>query len=92
MPEWERSLTANPARSLHILSASPIRDVRFYPGWPDYLLVASGDSIYVVEMERAGGQNIFPIYKGKAPKMISAETNQLILLDDKNYIEAVLPR
>ncbi|MDP3934605.1 MAG: PEGA domain-containing protein [Candidatus Giovannonibacteria bacterium] len=86
MPEWEKS------KNLYILSASPIRDVRFYPNWQDYLLVASGDSIYVVEMERAGGQNIFPIYKGKAPKIISAESGQLILLDGKNYIEVALPK
>lgn len=86
MPEWEKKL------DLHILSASPIRDVKFYPGWPDYLLVASGDSIYVVEMERAGGQNIFPIYKGKTPKIISVESGLLILLDGKNYIEVVLPK
>ncbi len=92
MPEWERNSEPNPERGLHILSASPIRDVKFYPGWPDYLLVASGDSIYVVEMERTGGQNIFPIYKGKMPKIISAESGRLILLDNKNYIEATLPK
>lgn len=86
MPEWEKD------RSLHILSASPIRDVKFYPGWPDYLLVASGNSIYVVEMERAGGQNISPIYKGKEPKMVLLDASKLILLDDKNYIEIILPK
>ena len=92
MPEWEKSSETNPERSLHILSASPIRDVGFYPDWTDYLLVASGDSIYVVEMERAGGQNIFPIYKGKAPKVISVDSGRLILLDDKNYLEVTLPK
>src|SRR3989338_2247839 len=93
IPEWERNSTTNPERGLHILSASPIRDVKFYPDWPDYLLVASGDAIYVVEMERTGGQNISPIYKGKAPKIISAEAGQLILLDNgNNYFEISLPR
>ena len=92
MPEWERTSITNPKRGLRILSASPIRDVRFYPGWPDYLLVASGDSIYVVEMERAGGQNIFPIYKGREPKIVAIEKNILTVLDEKKYIEIALSR
>lgn len=87
MPEWEKN------RSLRILSASPIRDVKFYPGWPDYLLVASGNSIYVVEMEQAGGQNIFSLYKGRKPKMILIDVGRLILLDNKNnYFEISLPK
>ncbi|KKT57426.1 MAG: hypothetical protein UW81_C0024G0005 [Candidatus Giovannonibacteria bacterium GW2011_GWC2_44_9] len=86
MPEWEKE------RGLHILSASPINDVRFYPGWPDYLMVTSGDSIYVVEMEQAGGQNIFPIHKGKQPKIIQIDAGKLILLDETNYIEVTLPK
>ena len=92
MPEWEKNSAENPERGLHVLSASPIKDVRFYPDWPDNLLAASGDSIYVVEMELTGGQNIFPIYKGSAPKIISLESGQLILLDSKNYIEVTLPK
>lgn len=92
IPEWEKNSITNPERGLHILSASPIKEVKFYPGWPDYLLIASGNSIYVAEMERAGGQNIFPIYKGREPKIIRVDVGKLILLDDKNYIEIALPR
>ena len=86
MPEWEKE------RGLHILSASPINDVRFYPGWPDYLMVTSGDSIYVVEMEQAGGQNIFPIHKGKQPKIVQIDPGKLFLFDETNYIEVTLPK
>ena len=95
MPEWEKNLKDQnqPERGLRVLSASPINGVLPYPAWPDQLMIASGNSIYVVEMDFAGGQNIFPIYKGKAPKIafVDQSSNSLMLLDNGAYLEIKLP-
>ena len=38
-----------------------------------------------------GGQNIFPLYKGKMPEIISIESGKLIIKDDDNFVELEIP-
>lgn len=86
MPIWPNT------KHLHIFSSiSPIRGVIGYPGWPGYLIIAFSNGIWILEMDSSGGQNIFPIYKGKAPEIIFAELGQLILEDEENFIELEIP-
>ncbi len=92
MPQWEQNIEAKNLRLLHIYSADEeIRGVMPYPNYPDYLLVVLANGVYVLEMDPSGGQNIFTLYKGKAPNIISATSKLLILLDDGRYIEIKLP-
>lgn len=86
MPMWQDT------RYLHIFSSiNHIRSVAGYPGWSDYLIIAAFNGIWVLEMDSSGGQNIVPLYKGKAPEISFVEPRKLILKDDGNFIELEIP-
>ena len=94
MPEWwfEKLQIDSGLVFLHVyFSPNKIRGVAEYPGWPDYLLVEMQNGIFALEMDSTGGQNIFPIYKGKEPHIVAVTKNVLTILDDKNYTEIELP-
>lgn len=97
MPQWQnpKTLAEGIDRYMHIYSTdSGVRNVAEYPEFQDYLLVEISNGIYVLEMDHSGGQNIYPLYKGKLPKIISTEKpgeGKLIIEDDGNYIELELP-
>ena len=89
MPSWQKE------RELKVFTSpvgTEVRGIAQYPGWPDYLLVAYSNGIFAMEMEPAGGQNIFPIYKGKKPNFMLDPENpkRLIASDDGNYLEIEL--
>ena len=87
MPKWQK------AREVKIFhSDSELADARFYPSWPDYLIAVSGDGIYTLEIDTAGGQNIAPLYKGKKPKIVfmDKEAPALIVFDSGQYIRLQL--
>ena len=72
------------------ISARNIKDVRNYPGQPDYLIISMENGIWALEKEWPEN-NLAPLYKGKSPKIISIESKSLTLLDDGNYIKLELP-
>ena len=97
LPQWQnpKALSEGVDRYLHIYSTDEsIRAVYEYPGYSDYLLAEISNGIFVLEMEAEGGQNIFPLYKGKNPKIVwhsKISTDRLLILDDGNYIVLELP-
>lgn len=97
MPKWEKDLKSRNSldpRLTHLFSSiEELRDVRAYPSNSDYLIITFGNSIYALEMDFTGGQNLFPIYKGKEPNVISVDENKesLYLLDDERNLEIKLP-
>lgn len=97
MPQWENpnAKKEDVDRYIHIYSTDgEVRGVAEYPGYPDYLLAEISNGIFVLEMDASGGQNVFPIYKGKLPKIISVPEKaegKLLIVDDGNYIEIELP-
>lgn len=92
MPQWAKEPQRAMNRWWHIFSAdSPLGDVRMYPGWGDYLIVASEEGVYVMEIDSLGEQNIFPLYRGTAPKIALVAPGTLIILDNKKYIKVPLP-
>lgn len=44
---------------------SPIGHLEFYPERNDIILLVSGDTLFVVELDRRAPQNIIPLYKSK---------------------------
>ncbi|MDO8523561.1 MAG: hypothetical protein Q7S12_04790 [bacterium] len=97
MPQWE-NLSAKPDgvdRYLHIYSTDKgLRAVAEYPDYQDYLLAEISNGIFVLEIESTGGQNIFPLYKGKYPEIVSVPNSpggELIIKDGANYIGLELP-
>jgi hypothetical protein len=88
MPQWqtdkEVSIFASPINTV-------IRDITEYPGYPDYTLITMGNGVFALNMDSNGGQNLFPIFKGAEPQLITNQRNLLTILDDGNYIEIKIP-
>lgn len=72
------------------ISSQNIKDVRNYPGQPNYLIASIENGIWALEKE-SPKNNMTPLYKGKNPKIISIENKNLIIFDDNNYIKIELP-
>ena len=94
MPEWEilaaKDNLADKDKPIYS-SLKEIRGVALYPDWTDYLIVAVSNGVFALELDSTGGQNIFPLYKGKMPNIVSIESGKIILKDEANYIELELP-
>ncbi len=88
MPQWQEDVHR---RIGPLRPAGSIRQVFSYPDWPDWLLVEMGNGVFALEMDITGGQNVFPIYKGKKPEILSFEPDTIILKDDGNFIKITLP-
>ncbi|MEK7560324.1 MAG: hypothetical protein AAB522_03440 [Patescibacteria group bacterium] len=85
MPFWMENEYYNSLSTIE-----PLRDVRNYPKHTDYLIVKMSNGIFAVEKE-VPQNNIFPLYKGRNPKIISVENELLTIFDDNNYIKIELP-
>lgn len=88
MPQWQKD---SHQRVGPLRPAGAIRQVFSYPDWPDWLLVEMGNGVFALEMDISGGQNIFPIYKGKKPEIIFFEPDAITLKDDGNFLKITLP-
>lgn len=88
MPKWQKEQhhRVGPMRPL-----GTVRQVFPYPGWPDWLIAAVSNGVWILEMDSYGEQNMFPIYQGKEPKIVLLESEKIIIFDDGNYLEIVLP-
>ena len=87
-PEWQ---TENEIKIFTSPPGTSVRQVFEYPGWPDYLLISTQNGVFALEMDSVGRQNIFPLYKGKMPEIISIESGKLIIKDDGNFAEIEIP-
>ncbi|KKT29174.1 hypothetical protein A3G55_03515 [Candidatus Giovannonibacteria bacterium RIFCSPLOWO2_12_FULL_44_25] len=89
MPEWQKNpfLQVGPNNFM-----GPIRQVFSYPDWPDWLIATMSNGVWALEMDSSGRQNAFPLYQGKQPNIISLEPDEIIVLDDGNYLEITLPK
>ena len=88
MPQWQKE----PHQRIGPLRpAGAIRQVFSYPDWPDWLLVEMSNGVFALEMDISGGQNVFPIYKGKKPEIASLEPDTIIIKDDGNFLKITLP-
>lgn len=85
MPLWRERENYN-----SFSSPNEIKDVKNYPARANYLIIKLGNGIFALEKE-SPQNNIAPLYKGKDPKIISIETESLIILDDGRYIKIELP-
>lgn len=63
-------------------------DVFFYPSWPEYRIVEHGNSLAVVPVFDLTGKNLFPIYKGGAPRIIGIYAKE-IYFSDKDKLFAI---
>ncbi|MEK7576002.1 MAG: hypothetical protein AAB491_02905 [Patescibacteria group bacterium] len=71
-----------------INTISAIRNVDFYPGRKDVIIMASQNGVFAVEIDGRGNRNVQPIYKGKEPSFITyKDMNPIYILDDNNLIK-----
>ena len=62
-----------------------VKQVDFYPGRRDVIIVAIRDGVYAMEIDGRGGRMIHPIYKGKNPDFALIKGNRSIyILDEGN--------
>lgn len=67
-----------------------IKNIDFFPGRRDVIIVAIKDAVYAMELDGRNGRMIQPIYKGKDPTFaIFYRDKKIYVLDDGNlsYIE-----
>lgn len=83
------ALECIPARRV-FSSKNPIRSVDFYNGRHDAFLIASGASVFAVEMDDRGSQNIFPLYSGENPMFIQTQAGNLLVSDGDALLEITL--
>lgn len=68
-------------------SKFPITNIDFFPGRRDVIIAALSNGIYALELDRRGGQNLQPIYKGKNPDFaVFPGQKKVYILDDGNLI------
>jgi hypothetical protein len=71
-----------------INTISNVKNVDFYPGRKDVIIMASQNGVFAIEIDGRGNRNIQPIYKGKEPTFITYKNMNLIyILDDNNLIK-----
>jgi len=69
-----------------------IKNVDFFPGRKDVIVIAVNTGIYALEIDSRGGRLVYPIYKGKDPSFATLiEKNSIYVIDGgslfKIYIE-----
>jgi len=68
-------------------SFSPITYFDFFPGRSDITLVATQHSVFAIEIDKRGTQNIQPVYKGESPTFIVE--NGTVYIEDNGRIFSV---
>lgn len=64
-------------------SDSEVRNIDFYKGRDDVLLIASQNGVFAIEIDRRGGtQNFQPVYKGTASPRFTTENTEIIYVLD----------
>lgn len=72
------------------ISKYKIKNIEFFPGRRDIIIVAINNGVYAMELDGRGGRIIQPIYKGKNPNFALFKGDKKIyVLDDGNlsYID-----
>jgi len=82
--------TNEPETLIYASNESPVREARFYP-FQEAVLIASSNAVMVVELDGRDKRNIYPLYKGREPRVLVAGNKQMAyILDDGNLIRIPL--
>lgn len=72
-------------------SRSPVRNVEFYPGRRDVLVIAVQNGIFAIEIDSRSNRNLQPIYKGKEPIFTIYKNEPFVyILEEKILIKIKL--
>jgi len=65
----------------------PIRYATFYPGREDLIILAVGNAVYVIEIDKRGTQNFQPLYTGSAPDFrFDEDGGELVIRDGGKFL------
>ena len=74
-------------------SATEIKNLYFYEDRTDNLIFSTGNAIYLIEVDKTGGQNFIPIYKGTNPYFIKGDlpnSNYIYVLEGENLMQVII--
>jgi len=76
---------------LLLKSQFPIKNIDFFPGRKDVIIIAVGNGVYALEIDGRSGRLLYPIYKGKEPTfaVLNGEEN-VYVLDGESLIKISL--
>lgn len=60
----------------------PIKSLNFYPNRKDVIVIAINTGVYALEIDKRGGQLIYPIYKGGDPRSATMDSDKNIYVTD----------
>jgi len=69
----------------------PVRAIALYPNRTDTLIIAAGDLIFSLDIDKADPRNFLPIYKSTHPTFAISEENGTIFVQDEDKIFKLSP-
>ncbi len=89
-PRWFCKESCEEPVTVLTSSETPIRQISFFPGRNDVVLLATREGIFALEIHKEGTQNFQPLYKGIRPIFVETENGTLYVLDQEVLFEATL--
>ncbi|MFH1730000.1 MAG: carboxypeptidase-like regulatory domain-containing protein [Pseudomonadota bacterium] len=89
--EWLKDDSSRPYflsenKVLVLNSIYPVRNVDFFPGRRDVIIVAVQNGIFAIEIDGRGGRTLQPIYKGREPIFTIYKTDPSVYVIDENTL------
>lgn len=67
-----------------------VKNLEFYKDRNDVVMFSSGLGVFVIEIDKAGGQNFMPIYKGHEPTFKGGDPNFIYIFDFGALMQVVI--
>ncbi len=81
----EKSCDATPTQIYRL--PQNVRNLDFYKDRSDIVIVSFDKGVYVIEMDKRGGQNIRPLYIGTKPSFYKTNDGVLYIEDNSEFFE-----
>lgn len=69
--------------------ATGVKNIEFYKDRNDFILFSTANAVYVIEIDKNGGQNFMPIYKGQDPFFVQTDPNFIYIIDTNTLMQVV---
>lgn len=83
-------VTKNEKTEEVLKSEVKIKSIDFYKNRNDVVIFSAGNSIYAIEIDKAGTQNFMPIYKGQDPYFVNETDNTIFVEDNMVLMQVVI--
>lgn len=67
-----------------------IRNVDFYKDRNDTVLFSTANGVFIIEIDKEGGQNFMPVYLGVEPVFIKPDPSYIYVLDGENLMQVII--